>query len=187
MLFDFCGPHHCLMTSLVGGCDFYPISYAFAIVQAEFAPIFCLTFVHYLFLASTRYSISVNTASILRLPVVSTLPATTSYCARLVQADPETKARVLPWLAPAVERAGPFGGADGGGGEDTTSMGDTTRKRAAGKCGEGSEVVGTAGGLCSTEIDKGSNKEEDELMRGERGLCRLVQASTAAAAGTVER
>ncbi|CAM9664192.1 unnamed protein product [Scytosiphon promiscuus] len=110
-----------------------------------------------------------------------------SYCASLIQADPETKARALPWLVPAVKRAGPFGGADGGGTEEGTVVaGNAARKHAAGRSGETSELVETTGEDCGSDNYEGRSVEDDKLMRGERGLCRLVQASTAAAAGTVE-
>lgn len=134
--------------------------------------------------------VSVDSALIACVLVAPTFFAPTSYCARLVQASPETKARALPWLTPAVERAGPFGGADGGGiGEGTGVVEDSSRKHAAGEGKEASGAVETACRVGGASSHKGrrEGEDDDEVMRGERGLCRLVQASTAAAAGTAER
>lgn len=99
-----------------------------------------------------------------------------SYCARLVHASPDTKARALPWLASAIERAGPFGGADGGGDEGGEVGGRETPNAEGG--GGGAEAEGGRG-------DEEAHAQEcSAVMLGERGLCRLVQASGAAAAGT---
>lgn len=109
-----------------------------------------------------------------------------SYCARLVQARPETKARALPWLAPAIERAGPVGGADGGGqrgGGGALGGGEPGRQHAA---AEGGGVVLVEAGR-GRDDNNGQEEGEDAVMLGERGLCRLVQASAAAAAGTAAR
>eukprot|EP00752_Nemacystus_decipiens_P010328 g9200.t1 len=92
-----------------------------------------------------------------------------SYCARMVQASSETKARALPWLAPAIERAGPFGGADGGEGVEWGREGPNAAEE-----GGGVEAEGGQG-------DSNVVEEGDAVMLGERGLCRLVQASGAAA------
>ncbi|CAM9853492.1 unnamed protein product, partial [Ectocarpus fasciculatus] len=103
-----------------------------------------------------------------------------SYCTRLVQASPERKARALPWLAPAVERAGPFAGADGADEAGIEKPGQTSctaegRGTAAGDLRKrGGEVNGT----------RQEEEEDDAVIMGERGLCRLVQASAASAAGT---
>lgn len=98
-----------------------------------------------------------------------------------MQASPETKARALPWLASAIETAGPFGGADGGEGVQ------------GGEGGRREEPIDTAakGGGAEAEGGRGDNEiledEDNGVMLGERGLCRLVQASGAAAAGAASR
>lgn len=97
-----------------------------------------------------------------------------------MQASPETKARALPWLAAAIERAGPFGGADGREG---------VQEDGAGRCG-GLNAVAESGGAEAEGVRGGNGvleEEVNEVMLGERGLCRLVQASGAAAAGTASR
>eukprot|EP00903_Cladosiphon_okamuranus_P010367 g9808.t1 len=98
-----------------------------------------------------------------------------SYCASLVQASPDAKARALPWLASAIERAGPFGGADGGGGGHGAVRWEGPYAAAEG---------------CGLEFEGGRGDSEMQTEKGcagllgERALCRLVQALGAAAAGT---
>ncbi|CAM9972358.1 unnamed protein product [Ectocarpus sp. 12 AP-2014] len=103
-----------------------------------------------------------------------------SYCARLMQASPERKARALPWLAPAVERAGPFAGADGAdeAGIDKPCQPSST---AEGRGPATVELRKRGGEVNGIEQKDG---EDDAVIVGERGLCRLVQASAVAAAGT---
>jgi len=102
-----------------------------------------------------------------------------------MQACPETKARALPCLVGAIDRAGPFGGADGGEGGGGGGGG-------GGRGGEGNEQLrrqrASAEGGAEVE-GRGADadilpEENSVVMSAERGLCRLVQASGAAAAGT---
>ncbi|CAN0518778.1 unnamed protein product, partial [Ectocarpus sp. 8 AP-2014] len=101
-------------------------------------------------------------------------------CVHLVQASPERKARALPWLAPAVERAGPFAGADGAdeAGIDKPCQPSSTAEGRGTASAELRNSGGEVNGIAQQE------EEDDEVIVGERGLCRLVQASAAAAAGT---
>lgn len=80
-----------------------------------------------------------------------------------MQASSETKSRALPWLAPAIERAGPFGGA----GESEFSA-ITTRSQ-------------------GRELDGGGAGDNTGDLMSERGLCRLVQATSAAAGSEARR
>ncbi|CAN0496534.1 unnamed protein product, partial [Ectocarpus sp. 8 AP-2014] len=102
------------------------------------------------------------------------------YCAHLVQASPERKARALPWLAPAVERAGPFAGADGAddAGIDKPCQPSSTAEGRGTATAELRNSGGEVNGIGQQD------EEDDAVIVGERGLCRLVQASAAAAAGT---
>lgn len=138
----------------------------------------------------------------------------------MTRASPETKARALPLLAAAIERAGPYGGADGADGPEvaaklpaslkclsgaTVTEGMPPREPfvevlRAGVVGE-LHVLGVGGGGRGARGGRtgggggggngdggvpeegGVTEEEGHDILAERALCRLVQASAAAAAG----
>lgn len=132
-----------------------------------------------------------------------------------MRACPEAKARALPWLARAIERAGPFGGADGpeppatattapslspnapaqaieagagteGNGNGPRGASAAQKRRKALRVSRGSgEAAGECdGGRSWPELpvegrkDGGGDGGRDVVA--ERGLCRLVQAASAA-------